>query len=99
MTNGTHKVSQNTVPMVRLLFFSKILSRRESYVKICNETGSKTSQYKKLGKVKKEFPAARIHNLQSFYGCFCLLEVINKSIFFALTQVGKEQNEQTKNHH
>lgn len=43
--------------------------------------------------------AARIHNLQSFYGCFCLLEVINKSIFFALTQVGKEQNEQTKNHH
>ena len=47
-----------------MLFFSKILSRHESYVKIYNETGSKTSQYKKLGKVKKEFLAAR--NKQPF---------------------------------
>ena len=51
------------------------------------ETGSKTSQYKKLGKVKKEDQAVRG---QSVYGCFCLLEVINKSFF--LLFVGKEEN-------
>ena len=40
------------------------LSCIEICVKITTETGSKPSQYKKLGKVKKEFPAAR--NKQPF---------------------------------
>lgn len=59
-----HRPHGSTLRNPVVLFFSKILSRRESYVKICNGTGSKTSQYKKLGKVKKNF---RLHAISSLF--------------------------------